>query len=198
MVSAAYATKLMADLGAEVIKVEEPGGDIARQRGPFPNGDVDPERSGLFLYLNTNKHSVTLDLPQEQDTLAKLIAGADILVHNYAPRQMAALGLDYTTFRAINPRLVMCSITPFGLTGPHKDYNAYELTIAHGGGWAWLSPGGSDRPDLPPLKAAGHQANFQIGTAAAAATMAAYTAALRDRSRRTRRLFRSGVHHLVC
>lgn len=179
MVSAAYATKLMADLGAEVIKVEEPGGDQARLRGPFPNGDVDPERSGLFLYLNTNKHSVTLDLPQEQDTLAKLVAGADILVHNYSPRQMTALGLDYATFRAINPRLVMCSITPFGLTGPHKDYNAYELTIAHGGGWAWLSPGGSDRPDLPPLKAAGHQANFQIGTAAAAATMAAYTAALR-------------------
>lgn len=179
MVSAAYASKLMADLGAEVIKVEEPGGDLARQRGPFPNGHGDPEQSGLFLYLNSNKHSVTLDLSREQDRLADLVARADMLVHNYPPGQMAALGIDYARFRAINPRLVMCSLTPFGLTGPHKDYNAYELTIAHGGGWAWLSPGGSDRPDLPPLKAAGHQADFQIGTAAAAATLAAYTTALR-------------------
>jgi crotonobetainyl-CoA:carnitine CoA-transferase CaiB-like acyl-CoA transferase len=179
MVSAAYATKLMADLGAEVIKVEELGGDLARQRGPFPRGKSDPEQSGLFLYLNTNKQSVRLDLPQERERLEHLVAEADIVVHNYPPTQMAALGLDYAAFQALNPRLVMCSITPFGLSGPHKDYTAYELTIAHGGGWAWLSPGGSDRLDLPPLKAAGHQANFQIGTAAAAATMAAYTGALR-------------------
>ena len=66
-----------------------------------------------------------------------------------------------------------------GLTGPHKDYNAYELTLAHGGGWAWLSPGGSDRPDLPPLKAAGHQADFQAGAAAATTALAAYHRALR-------------------
>ena len=185
MVSAAYATKLMADLGAEVVKVEEPEGDLARQRGPFPQGEQseqserDPEQSGLFLYLNTNKQSVILNLPQERERLEHLVTEADILVHNYAPSQMAALGIDSVAFRALNPRLVMCSITPFGLSGPHKDYHAYELTIAHGGGWAWLSPGGSDRPDLPPLKAAGHQADFQIGTAAAAATMAAYTSALR-------------------
>ncbi|HEX9595712.1 MAG TPA: CoA transferase [Anaerolineales bacterium] len=179
MVSAAYATKLMADLGAEVIKVEEPSGDRARQRGPFPGGIVDQEKSGLFLYLNTNKQGVTLDLPQDQGTFTRLVAWADLLVHNYAPLQMAALGVDYHAFRAINPRLVMCSITPFGLTGPHKDYHAYELTVAHGGGWAWLSPGGSDRPDLPPLKAAGHQADFQAGAAAATTALAAYHRALR-------------------
>ena len=174
MVSAAYATKLMADLGAEVIKVEEPGGDLARQRGPFPNGAPDPEQSGLFLYLNTNKHSVVLDLPRDRQRLMELVAEADIVVHNYAPARMAGLGIDYAAFRTRNPRLVMCSITPFGLSGPHKDYAAYELTVAHGGGWAWLSPGGSDRPELPPLKAAGHQADFQIATAAATATLAAY------------------------
>jgi crotonobetainyl-CoA:carnitine CoA-transferase CaiB-like acyl-CoA transferase len=174
MASAAYATKLMADLGADVIKVEEPGGDHARQRGPFPEGIVDPEKSGLFLSLNTNKRSVAFDLRQEQDTLSRLVAWADVLVHNYAPAQMAELGLDYDQFRIINPRLVMCSITPFGLTGSHKDYKAYELTLAHGGGWAWLSPGGSDRPDLPPLKAAGHQADFQGGLAAATTALAAY------------------------
>jgi len=178
MVSAAYATKLMADLGAEVIKVEEPGGDVVRQRGPFPNGVPDPEQSGLFLYLNTNKHSVVLDLPGERQRLMELVAEADIVVHNYAPTRMAGLGLDYAAFQARNPRLVMCSITSFGLSGPHKDYAAYELTVAHGGGWAWLSPGGSDRPELPPLKAAGHQADFQVATAAATATLAAYNMAL--------------------
>ncbi len=178
MVSAAYATKLMADLGAEAIKVEEPGGDRARQRGPFPQGMVDPEQSGLFLYLNTNKRGITCDLRQDKGTLTRLVAWADLLVHNYPPAQMAALGIDYSTFHTINPRLVMCSITPFGLTGPHKDYKAYELTVAHGGGWAWLSPGGSDRPDLPPLKAAGQQADFQGGVAAATAALAAYHRAL--------------------
>ena len=91
---------------------------------------------------------------------------------------MAELGIDYDAFRRLNPRLVMCSITPFGLTGPHKDYKAYELTLAHGGGWGWLGPGASDRPDLPPLKAAGHQADFQGGLAAATATLAAYYRAL--------------------
>lgn len=178
MVSAAYATKLMADLGAEVIKVEEPEGDRARRRGPFPGGVVDHEKSGLFLYLNTNKRGVTLDLRQDQATLTRLAAWADLLVHNYPPAQMAALGVDYHTLCVNNPRLVMCSITPFGLTGSYKDYKAYELTVAHGGGWAWLSPGGSDRPDLPPLKAAGQQADFQAATAAATATLAAYFRAL--------------------
>ena len=80
---------------------------------------------------------------------------------------MAARGIAYDIFRELNPRLVMCSITPFGLTGPHKDYHAYELTVAHAGGWAWLSPGASDRPELPPLKAFGQQCDFQGGIAAA-------------------------------
>src|SRR5215475_8186670 len=178
MVSAAYATKLMADLGAEVIKVEEPTGDHARQRGPFPGGIVDPAKSGLFLYLNTNKRGITLDAQQDQEKLSHLVTWADLLIHNYSAAQMAERGIDYNAFCEINPRLVMCSITPFGLTGPHKDYKAYELTMAHGGGWAWLSPGSSDRPDLPPLKAAGHQTDFQGALAAATAALAAYYRAL--------------------
>jgi crotonobetainyl-CoA:carnitine CoA-transferase CaiB-like acyl-CoA transferase len=178
MVSAAYATKLMADLGAEVIKVEEPSGDRARQRGPFPEGVKDTEKSGLFLYLNTNKRSVTLDLQQQQKALTDLVVWADILVHNYSPTQMAAFGIDYEQFCTINPQLVLCSITPFGLTGPHKDYKAYELNITNAGGWAWLSPGASDHPELPPLKASGHQADFQSGLCAATVTLAAYHKAL--------------------
>jgi crotonobetainyl-CoA:carnitine CoA-transferase CaiB-like acyl-CoA transferase len=178
LVSAAYATKLMADLGAEVIKVEEPIGDRARERGPFPGGVVDREQSGLFLALNTNKRGITVNLRQDRASLSDLVAWADLLIHNYPPAQMAEFGINYHTFREINPRLVMCSITPFGLTGPYKDYQAYELNMAHGGGWAWHSPGGSDRPDLPPLKAAGHQADFQGGLAAATAALAAYYRAL--------------------
>ncbi len=178
LVSAAYATKIMADLGADVIKVEEPGGDLARRRGPFPHGNPDPEQSGLFLALNTNKRSCTWDPMRDPTALSRLVAWADILIHNYPPARMHALGIDYDTFSEVNPALVMCSITPFGLSGPHKDYQAHELTIAHGGGWAWLSPGGSDRPDLPPLKAAGHQADFQGGTAAATVALGAYYRAL--------------------
>lgn len=178
MVSAAYACKLLADRGADVIKVEEPQGDAARTRGPFPDGHADPERSGLFLYLNTNKRSVTLDLSSDRRMLEGLLRWADVLIHNYPPARMSELGMDYQRFREINPRLVMCSITPFGLTGPYRDYNAYELTIAHGGGWAWLSPNSSDRADLPPLKAAGHQGDFQAGVIAAMTSAATYYKAL--------------------
>src|SRR4029450_7783854 len=95
MVSAAYATKLMADLGADVIKVEEPSGDHARRRGPFPGGIPDPGQSGLFLYLNTNKRGCTIDLRKDTDALTRLVAGTDLLVHNYPPAEMATLGIDY-------------------------------------------------------------------------------------------------------
>ena len=178
MVSAAYATKLMADLGADVVKVEELNGDRARLRGPFPGRVVDPEKSGLFLCLNTNKRSVTLDFSRRREELLRLVRWADILVHNYSPADMDTRGIAYDTFREVNPRLVMCSITPFGFTGPHKDYKAHDLTLSHAGGWAWLSPGASDRPDLPPLKAFGQQCGFQGGFAAAAATLGAYYRAL--------------------
>ena len=178
LVSAAYATKLVADLGADVIKVEDPTGDRARQRGPFPGGIADLEKSGLFLYLNTNKRGMTLDLHQHKEELLRLVAWADLIVHNYPPALMTQFGIHYDTFREINPRLVMCSVTPFGLTGPYKDYNAHELTLTNGGGWAWLSPGASDRPDLPPLKAFGYQADFQGALAAAAVALAAYYRAL--------------------
>jgi crotonobetainyl-CoA:carnitine CoA-transferase CaiB-like acyl-CoA transferase len=179
LVSAAVATKMMADLGADVVKIEPPEGDRARRRGPFPPErnalEADLERSGLFLALNTNKRGITLDLTRSADRarLDEVVASADVLVHNHVPREMEALGLAYERLRAIRPELVMCSITPFGLTGPHRDYRAEELTVQHGGGWGWLSPGASDFPELPPLKAFGHQADFQAGVAANAASLAA-------------------------
>jgi len=176
MISAAYATKLMADLGADVIKVEPPRhGDPARTRGPFPGGTPHPERSGLFLYLNTNKRGVTLDLqqPDGQALLRRLAADADLLVHNFPPPQMAGHGIDVDGMRARNPRLIVTSITPFGMTGPHRDYEATDLTLWNAGGVAYLNGGGPGADDLPPLKAFGQQAEFQGGLNAALAALAA-------------------------
>jgi len=179
------ATKMMGDLGADVVKIEPPEGDRSRRRGPFPpdvdGASPDLERSGLFLALNANKRGIRLDLarPQERDEFDALVAGADILVHNHGPRQMEAFGLSYERLSALRPELVMCSITPFGLTGPHRDYRAEEITVQHGGGWGWLSPGATDFPEQPPLKAWGHQADFQAGVAANAASLAAFYRARR-------------------
>ena len=176
LVSAAFMAKLFADFGAEVIKVEEPGGDLARKHGPFPGDTPHPDKSGLFLYLNTNKLGVTLNLrePRGHALLQSLCAQADILVHNYRPPDMAGLGLDFERLHRANPSLIMTTISYFGLTGLYGDYNAYELTGTNAGGWAFLSPGASDHPELPPLKAFGHQADFQGGVHGAVATLGAY------------------------
>src|SRR2546426_10082904 len=132
LVSAPYATKLLADLGADVVKIERPGGgDLARQRGPFLGGASHPEKSGLFLYLNANKRGITLDLghPRGQEAFGRLVARADLLVHNVHPTEMAAAGLDYERLAALNPRLVMATIAPFGVTGPHATYRGTDVVM---------------------------------------------------------------------
>jgi crotonobetainyl-CoA:carnitine CoA-transferase CaiB-like acyl-CoA transferase len=175
-VSAAYAAKLMADMGAEVLKIEEPhGGDTSRQRGPYPGHIPHPEKSGLFLYLNTNKYGVTLDLcqPAGQELFHRLLQDADLLIHNYHPTAMGSRGLDYRQLEKVNSRLVMTSITPFGLNGPHKDYHATDLTMWNAGGVAFLNGGGPGTDDLPPLKTFGQQAGFQGGVNAAIASLGA-------------------------
>ncbi len=176
LVSAPYLGKLLADFGAEVIKVEEPGGDRARKQGPFPGDTPHPEKSGLFLYLNTNKLGVTLNLrePKGQALLQSLCAQADVVIHNYHPTVMASLGLDFDKLYRTNPGLIMTTISYFGCTGPYSQYNAYDVTGANAGGWAFISPGASDYPELPPLRAFGHQADFQGGVHAAVATLGAY------------------------
>ncbi|MEO8602382.1 MAG: CoA transferase [bacterium] len=182
LVSAAYATKLLADLGAEVIKVESPSGDAARRRGPYPGGVVDPESSGLYHYLNTNKRSVALDgaSASGRAALAALARHADLLVHNLAPRDMAAHGLDYDALAADNPRLVLTSITPFGLDGPRRDWEATDLTLWNAGGIAYLNGGGPEAEDLPPLKPFGQQAAFQGGVNGAIASLGALRARQRS------------------
>jgi crotonobetainyl-CoA:carnitine CoA-transferase CaiB-like acyl-CoA transferase len=174
-IAAPMVGKLLADLGATVVKVEPPGGDPARRRGPFPDNQVDPEASGTFLYLNSNKRSVVLDLHQAagRHRLEALVKGADLLIHNYPPQEMASQGIDYEHYRRVNPRLVMLSITPFGLTGPHRDYAACDLTLYHAGGLGWLCPGKGTPLTLPPIKPFGEHAYTQAALHGAVAAMAA-------------------------
>ena len=119
-VAGPYCTKLLADYGADVIKVERPdGGDGARRLGPFPNDEPHLERSGLFLHLNTNKRSVTLDLKSEGgQRIARELAGdCDVVVENFRPGTMGRLGLDYESLKSVKPGLVMTSISDFGQGG---------------------------------------------------------------------------------
>jgi crotonobetainyl-CoA:carnitine CoA-transferase CaiB-like acyl-CoA transferase len=183
MVSAPYAAKLMADMGAEVIKIERPsGGDPARTRGPFPDGIPHPEKSGLFLYLNANKYGVTVDLarPEGMDLLERLVSQADVLSHNVWPPDMDRIGFNFDRMRKANPRLVMASVTPYGMTGPYRNRRAEDLTLWSAGGVCVINGGGADHPELPPLKTYGQQAGFQGGVHAAVATMGAVMAQVRD------------------
>ncbi len=184
MVAAAYATRLMADMGAEVVKIERPqSGDAARQRGPFPGKIPHPEKSGLFLYLNVNKRGITLDLeqPRGQELFRQLVGKADLLVHNVHPTRMAAVGIEYEKLARENSALVMTSITPFGLQGPHSKFQATDLTLWNAGGLCYLNGAGvAGSEDLPPLKPFGLQAGFQAGVHAAVATLGALFARLRD------------------
>ena len=175
-ISAAFATKLLADLGADVIKVEPPDGDLTRRRGPFPGDKPDPEKSGLFTYLNVNKRGVTADLtePGGRELFSRLLQRADILIHNVAPPARAGRGLESVALSAQYPPLVIAAISIFGETGPHMDYHGYELTAANASGWAFVSPGASPYDDLPPLRCFGGQCDFQAGVHTAMVALAAY------------------------
>ena len=176
LVAGPYCTKLLADLGAEVIKVERPGlGDDARRRGPFLNDSPHPERSGLFLYLNTNKLGITLDVETTagRDILRELVRQSDVLVEDHPPAVLEGLGLTYPRLSEANPRLVMTSITPFGQSGPYRDYKAHALNSFHSGGEGYLLP--IQSPDLTrePVKGGGLQPDCVCGLSSAIATLAA-------------------------
>jgi crotonobetainyl-CoA:carnitine CoA-transferase CaiB-like acyl-CoA transferase len=175
LVSGPYCTKLLADLGAEVIKIEPPDGDEARRRGPFLNDVPHPERSGLFFYLNTNKLGITLNLNTAtgRAMFKELVKETDVLVEDNPPKVMKELGLDYESLKDINPRLIMTSITPFGQSGPYRDYKAYHLNAYHGSGLAKILS--SVLPDevKQPLKGPGFLGDYDAGVSAAVATMGA-------------------------
>ena len=167
-----YCTKLLADFGAEVIKVERPGsGDPARSMGPFAGDDPHPDKGLPFLYLNTNKRSITLDLKSVtgRRILRRLSDEADLIVENFRPRTLASLGLSYEGFRETNPSLVMVSISNFGQTGPYRDYEATDIVEYALSGIQYIF-GDNDRE---PLKHGFNQAQFKAGTDAASAALIA-------------------------
>jgi crotonobetainyl-CoA:carnitine CoA-transferase CaiB-like acyl-CoA transferase len=172
-----YCAKLFSDYGADVIKVEPPAGEPARLRGPYPGDDPDPEKSALFLYLNTNKRGVTLDwrTPRGRELLWRLLAWADVVVENGAPSDLARSSIAWEDVEAVNPALVWTCVTPFGLTGPYRDYPADEITLFAISGRMW-SHGTAERE---PLRYAPDMAWFQAGATAAVATLGAVMAARR-------------------
>ena len=171
-ISAPYCGKLLADMGADVLKVERSGnGDWARDYGPYPNDLPHRERSGLFLYLNANKRGVTLNLetPTGREMMAGLASGYDALVHNIHPAEMDLFGLDYEILRPQNEGLVMASITPFGLTGPYRNWKAYDINLAAGGGICE----GLGSPEREPLTFGTPQVGYFAGAAAASSIVMA-------------------------
>ncbi len=171
-VAGPYATKLLADYGAAVLKVEPPGtGEGARRLGPFPKDMPDQERSGMFLFLNTNKVGITLNLKTEDGRrlLLRLLPDYDVLVENFRPGVMERLGLDYATLSQSNPRLVMTRISNFGQTGPYRDYKAVDMVNQGMGGSLFIS-GEATRE---PVRFVGHQAQFHAGLVGAVSTMGA-------------------------
>jgi crotonobetainyl-CoA:carnitine CoA-transferase CaiB-like acyl-CoA transferase len=175
-IAASFAARMMADLGAQVIKIEPLQGDVTRSRGPFPGDRPDPEKSGLFIYLNAGKLGVKIDLsqPEGRALLMGLLGGADVLIHNVHPADREAMGLVSERIAAVYPRLVITTVSPFGDSGPYGKWRACSMNLVHGGGWAFLTPLGSTHPELPPLKIFGQQADFLAGCFAYYASLAAY------------------------
>ena len=171
-----YCSKLLADYGADVVKVERPGiGDAARAMGPFPNDEPHPEKSGTFLHLNTNKRSITLDLKTDGGRRAALAlaARADAVLESFRPGTMERFGLGFDALSAANPALVMTSISNFGQTGPYRDWRGSEI-IFYGMGGELYSTGVRERE---PVKLGGTVGLYQAGAVAAYATLGAIFAA---------------------
>jgi crotonobetainyl-CoA:carnitine CoA-transferase CaiB-like acyl-CoA transferase len=175
MVSGPMCGKLFADMGAEVIKLEPPGaGDAMRAHPPFPGDIPHPEKSGAFLYLNTSKKSLTLNAatPSGAEVFRKLIASADVLIENHAPGYLDSIGFGYQALHALNPRLIVTSITPFGQTGPYCDWKGTDLIEFAMSLTGYNTPTMIDDAEREnPLRAPGHQAEMMGATAAAAASM---------------------------
>ena len=167
-----YCTKLLADYGADVIKVERPGtGDGARSLGPFPKDEPHPEKSGTFLHLNTNKRSITLDLKtaRGQQLARELASQVDVVVESFRPGTMDKFGLGYDALSEVNPALTYTSISNFGQTGPYRDWRGSEA-IFYGMGGELYSTGVAEKE---PVKLGGTVGLYQSGVMAAFATLGA-------------------------
>ncbi|MBF6600554.1 MAG: CoA transferase [Dehalococcoidia bacterium] len=156
-----YATKLLADSGASVTKVEPPGGDWSRRRGPFPGDIPDPGKSALYLHLNTGKRSVTLDVsvPSGQVVLKKLLARADVFVAGEKTSTLATWGLTYDDLCSTFPELIVAQVSPFGATGPYADYDGNSLTAMAMSSIMY----NTGEPDREPLTTAGEPGEYIAG-----------------------------------
>ena len=174
----AFCAKMFADFGADVIKVETPEGDPARKLGPFPHDNPDVDTGGTFRYLNTNKRGIAIDLdsPEGRRQIRDLCSTADVMVGagfkpriRYGAGSAPTLGLAYDDLVKINPGVVLVSITPFGQTGPWRDYQATDLVTYAASGQSYVN--GS--PDREPLKEPGDESCFQAGACAFLGAMTA-------------------------
>jgi crotonobetainyl-CoA:carnitine CoA-transferase CaiB-like acyl-CoA transferase len=153
-ISGPYAGKLLADLGAEVTKVEPPEGDPLRRWGPFPGGAADPQRAGLFEYLNAGKRVAAIDSADTRE----LVAGAHVLIEDFAPGTLTDRGLGVEALERLNPNLVLLSISAFGRSGPWRDRRATPLTLQAASGWI----SGRD-PDRPPVQVGARICEYVAG-----------------------------------
>ena len=176
-ISGPYAAKWLAGLGADVIKLEPPAGDVSRAAGPWPADEPHPETSGLYLYLNTNKRSLTcnLDTSDGRAIATQLCAAADIVIESDPAGYLDERGLGYDWLRQANPAAVMVSVTPFGQSGPYAHLPSTEITLYALSG----QMGVTGDPNREPLKNGGSQPSYQAGLHAFAATQTAYLGALR-------------------
>jgi crotonobetainyl-CoA:carnitine CoA-transferase CaiB-like acyl-CoA transferase len=156
-----FCGKLLGDLGADVVKIEPPGGESSRHIGPFLNDIPHPERSLSFWYYNTSKRGITLNLETAggRGIFQRLAAGADVVLETFRPGFLASLGLGHDSLRAQNPALILCALTPFGQTGPWRDYLSSDLLhMAAGGEMASCGYDELDVPNAPPIAPGGGNA----------------------------------------
>lgn len=182
LVAVPYCGKLLASLGADVLKVEQPKtGDPSRRRGPFPGDAPHPERSGSFLYLNTGKRGVTMDVddPQGRSMLRRMASDADVIIHDWPPSLASARGLDRESLADANPWAIVAAVTPFGSSGPNAEFAAHDVNIFHAGGEGNLLPNGlalDTFPDRAPIAAGAWMASYQGGLTAAVGILGAVVA----------------------
>src|SRR3990170_3305135 len=142
--------KILGDLGADVIKIERPGGDPARRIGPFYHDEPHPEKSLFWFAFNTSKRGITLNIETAdgQEIFKRLVQTADFVIETFPPGYLAKLGLGYSDLEKINPGIILVSITPFGQTGPYKDWKGADIVAWATGGD--MAPWGE--PDRPPIR----------------------------------------------
>ena len=164
--------KMLGDLGADVVKIEPPGGDPGRHLGPFFQKKADPEKSLYWFAMNANKRGITLDIASAEGrkVLEKLVKEADCVLESFPPGYMKSLGLDYEGLKKINPGVILTSISPFGQAGPHKDWKGSDLVCMAMGGFLYLC----GDPDRPPVGICLPNGYFFAGGDAAVGTLMAY------------------------